>query len=159
MSPIDDHHTVHGGDGGVLGPPTGPELGTPDGIGRFRPSLRGSIYWTPTTGPREIHGAILATWAGLGFERSGGLGRRALTTAARCRLHERTRRYHDSAGDRRLRELEGFQTVTAMWWWCCCSEKREAEDSEHRWPPSLNTECQQTFPAVAPVPPAPPDPT
>ncbi|GLZ47268.1 hypothetical protein Acsp06_34530 [Actinomycetospora sp. NBRC 106375] len=73
MSPIDDHHAAHGGDGGLLGPPTGPELGTPDGFGRFRPYLQGSIYWTPGTGAHEVHGAILATWAGMGWER-GALG-------------------------------------------------------------------------------------
>jgi len=37
MGPIDDHHASLGGNAGLLGAPTGPELGTPDGIGRFRP--------------------------------------------------------------------------------------------------------------------------
>src|SRR5262249_59946455 len=28
------------------------------------------IYWTPATGAREAHGAILQRWSALGFERS-----------------------------------------------------------------------------------------
>lgn len=28
-----------------------------------------SIYWTPTTAAREVHGAIRAAWAQHGFER------------------------------------------------------------------------------------------
>jgi uncharacterized protein with LGFP repeats len=29
-----------------------------------------SIYWTPQTGPHEVHGAIRGKWASLGWERS-----------------------------------------------------------------------------------------
>jgi uncharacterized protein with LGFP repeats len=28
------------------------------------------VYWTPATGAHEVHGAILARWAALGWERS-----------------------------------------------------------------------------------------
>ncbi|WP_433028040.1 galactose oxidase-like domain-containing protein [Actinomycetospora sp. CA-053990] len=70
MSPIDDHHAALGGDGGLLGAPTGPELSTPDGIGRFRHYLRGSVYWSPVTRAHEVHGAIAAAWSGMGWERS-----------------------------------------------------------------------------------------
>ena len=70
MGPIDDHHAALGGDGGVLGAPTGPELSTPDGIGRFRHYLRGSVYWSPVTQAHEVHGAIVAAWSGMGWERS-----------------------------------------------------------------------------------------
>ena len=70
MSPIDDHHAALGGDGGLLGAPTGPELSTPDGIGRFRHYLRGSVYWSPVTQAHEVHGAIAAAWSGMGWERS-----------------------------------------------------------------------------------------
>jgi uncharacterized protein with LGFP repeats len=54
----------------LLGSPTGPELTTPDGIGRFRHYQGGSIYFTQETGAHEIHGAIENKWAELGFERS-----------------------------------------------------------------------------------------
>lgn len=70
MTPVDDHYAALGGAGGLLGAPVGPELGTPDQVGRFRPFQNGSIYWTPQTGAHEVHGAILATWAALGWETS-----------------------------------------------------------------------------------------
>jgi aldose sugar dehydrogenase len=54
----------------VLGYPTTDETGTPDGVGRFNHFQRGSIYWTPGTGAREVHGAIRQAWAGMGWERS-----------------------------------------------------------------------------------------
>jgi uncharacterized protein with LGFP repeats len=64
-----------------FGYPVTDELGTPDGRGRFNHframQLAGgpvaSIYWTPQTGPHEVHGAIRAAWEGTGFER-GPLG-------------------------------------------------------------------------------------
>ena len=58
----------------VLGYPVTDETGTPDGIGRFNHFANdGSIYWTPATGAREVHGLIRAKWASLGWER-GCLG-------------------------------------------------------------------------------------
>ena len=57
----------------ILGYPVQDELGVPDGVGRFSQFQRGMIYWTPSTGAHEIHGAILDKWAALGFER-GFLG-------------------------------------------------------------------------------------
>ncbi len=56
----------------ALGYPVTDELGTPDRIGRFNHFERGSIYWTPGTGAREIRGAIRNHWAAMGWER--GLG-------------------------------------------------------------------------------------
>jgi uncharacterized protein with LGFP repeats len=55
---------------GHLGFPVTNELPTPDGRGRYNHFERGSIYWTPTTGAREIRGSIKARWAALGWERS-----------------------------------------------------------------------------------------
>ena len=55
---------------GVLGYPVTDETGTPDGIGRFNHFQSGSIYWTPTTGAWEVHGAIQAHWAALRWEAS-----------------------------------------------------------------------------------------
>jgi uncharacterized protein with LGFP repeats len=53
-----------------LGYPVTDETGTPDGVGRFNYFQGGSIYWTPSTGAHAVHGAILAKWASLGWERS-----------------------------------------------------------------------------------------
>jgi uncharacterized protein with LGFP repeats len=55
-----------------FGYPITDELGCPDGRGRFNHframQVAGhpvaSIYWTPTTGPHEVHGAIREAWAG-----------------------------------------------------------------------------------------------
>jgi hypothetical protein len=60
-----------GWENGPLGYPTTDETGTPDGIGRFNHFAKaGSIYWTPTTGAHEVHGAIRAAWAAAGWERA-----------------------------------------------------------------------------------------
>jgi uncharacterized protein with LGFP repeats len=64
------HYGRHRGPRGFLGYPTTDELGTPDGRGRFNHFEGGSIYWTQQTGPHEVHGAILALWSEMGFERS-----------------------------------------------------------------------------------------
>ena len=70
-------HEVHGAIrvkwaqlGNWLGYPVTDELGTPDGRGRFNHFENGSIYWTPETGPHEVHGAIRDRWASMGWERS-----------------------------------------------------------------------------------------
>jgi hypothetical protein len=58
---------------GFLGYPTTDETPTPDGIGRYNHFQHGSIYWSPSTGAREVHGAIRSEWANLGWE-GGWLG-------------------------------------------------------------------------------------
>lgn len=63
----------HGAEQGLLGPPATDELPTPDGRGRFNHFQGGSVYWTPTTGAWEVHGAIRETWSRLGWER-GAVG-------------------------------------------------------------------------------------
>lgn len=68
MAEIDDHYAALGGAISVLGVPIGPETSTPDGDGRFRHYVHGSIYWTALTGAHEVHGAIHAAWSGLGWE-------------------------------------------------------------------------------------------
>jgi len=63
------------------GYPITDELVCPDGRGRFNHfrsvhlpgQPEASIYWTPTTGAHEVHGAIRAAWAKQGWER-GTLG-------------------------------------------------------------------------------------
>ncbi|SEO83630.1 LGFP repeat-containing protein [Trujillonella endophytica] len=68
--PVVRRHCELGGATGFLGAPTTAVLTAPDGVGRFQYYAGGSIYWTPATGAREVHGAILAKWASLGWERS-----------------------------------------------------------------------------------------
>lgn len=55
---------------GFLGFPLTDESTTPDGVGRYNHFEGGSIYWTPSTGAWEIHGAIRDKYASLGWERS-----------------------------------------------------------------------------------------
>ncbi|MDQ3395027.1 MAG: hypothetical protein M3512_13065 [Bacteroidota bacterium] len=42
----------------------------PDGVGRYNHFQGGSIYWSPSTGAHEVHGAIRAHWSSLGWEKS-----------------------------------------------------------------------------------------
>lgn len=53
-----------------LGYPLTNETTTPDGIGRYNHFQGGSIYWSPGTGAREVHGSIREKWSSLGWERS-----------------------------------------------------------------------------------------
>jgi SpoIID/LytB domain protein len=79
-SPATGAHEVHGGiradwaslgwEASVLGYPVTDESKTPDGVGRFEHFQSGSVYWSPATGAHEVHGAIKAEWASLGWERS-----------------------------------------------------------------------------------------
>ena len=69
MSDIDVKYAALGGAGGWLGPATTAELVAPDGIGHYRHYRSGSIYWSPASGAREIHGRIRDRWAALGWER------------------------------------------------------------------------------------------
>lgn len=67
---IRDKWASFGWERSFLGYPLTDESGTPDGVGRFNHFQGGSIYWTPQTGPHEVHGAIRDYWASLGWERS-----------------------------------------------------------------------------------------
>lgn len=58
---------------GLLGYPITDETKTPDGIGRFNVFQGGSVYWSPDTGPHEVHGRIRDKYAELGWE-AGSLG-------------------------------------------------------------------------------------
>ena len=53
-----------------FGVPLTDETATPDGVGRYNQFQGGSVYWTPTTGARMVHGAILDRWGSLGWEAS-----------------------------------------------------------------------------------------
>jgi hypothetical protein len=67
---IDDKYAALGGLTGVLGAPISEELTCADGIGRYRHYEGGSIYWRPTTGAFEVHGAIRDKWLALGADLS-----------------------------------------------------------------------------------------
>jgi uncharacterized protein with LGFP repeats len=54
----------------MLGYPVTGEHPTPSGVGRFNHFQGGSIYWSPYTHAQEVHGAIRAKWAQMGWERS-----------------------------------------------------------------------------------------
>jgi uncharacterized protein with LGFP repeats len=49
-----------------LGYPTTDETTTPDGVGKFNEFQGGTIYWHPSTGAHEVHGAIGALYKSLG---------------------------------------------------------------------------------------------
>ncbi|WP_436786729.1 LGFP repeat-containing protein [Yinghuangia sp. YIM S10712] len=70
---IRDKWSRLGWERGPLGYPITDELTTPDGRGRYTHFQHGSIYWTPETGAREIHGGIRDKWAQLRWEK-GPLG-------------------------------------------------------------------------------------
>jgi uncharacterized protein with LGFP repeats len=60
-----------GGSSGFLGQPTTNETATGDGTGRYNNFQNdGSIYWTPSTGAHEVHGAIRDEWASIGLQAS-----------------------------------------------------------------------------------------
>ena len=70
MTDIDIKYAQLGGSTGFLGSPVINESVTPDGSGRYRHFQGGSIYWHPSTGAHEVHGAIRGKWSSLGWERS-----------------------------------------------------------------------------------------
>jgi len=61
-----------GGSRHIIGNPTTAELTTPDSVGRYNhfngAGNHASIYWTPSTGAHEVHGAIHSKWQSLGWE-------------------------------------------------------------------------------------------
>jgi hypothetical protein len=73
---IRNHWESLGWENSAIGYPTTDEMTCPDGVGRYNhfskisPPTTGSIYWTPSTGAWEVHGAIRDTWASMGWERS-----------------------------------------------------------------------------------------
>jgi uncharacterized protein with LGFP repeats len=58
---------------GPLGFPTSDETDTFDHAGRYNTFQFGNIYWSPATAAHEVHGAIFARYAALGYERLLGL--------------------------------------------------------------------------------------
>ncbi|MEX5718160.1 N-acetylmuramoyl-L-alanine amidase [Geodermatophilus maliterrae] len=62
-----------GAEGGTLGVPTGDELPTRDGDGRYALFAGGAVYWSPATGTHELVGPVHQRWVELGWEH-GRLG-------------------------------------------------------------------------------------
>ena len=62
-----------GGSRSAIGLPVTSEMPTPHRPGAFNHFERGSIYWSPTTGAREVRGAIRGLWASRSWE-NGPLG-------------------------------------------------------------------------------------
>jgi hypothetical protein len=81
-SPETRAHTVYstirtkwaslGWENGFLGFPATDQTRTPDGRGEFVHFQGGSIYYSASSGTREIHGPIWNKWAAEGFERGYG---------------------------------------------------------------------------------------
>jgi hypothetical protein len=67
---IGQRYASLGGERGFLGRAVTCELATPARPGRYNHFHGGSIYWSPSTGAWEVHGAIRSTWAALGWENS-----------------------------------------------------------------------------------------
>jgi uncharacterized protein with LGFP repeats len=67
---IHDKYRALRGEGGFLGYPKTDETGVADGVGRFNDFEGGSIYWHPSTGAFEVHGAIRDAWSNIGRETS-----------------------------------------------------------------------------------------
>lgn len=60
-----------GWEGGICGYPITDESTCPDGVGKYNHfSKNSSIYWSPSTGPWSVNGAIRDKWASLGWENS-----------------------------------------------------------------------------------------
>ena len=65
-----DKYRLLGGTSSFLGYPVTDESPTRDRVGRYNHCSAGSIYWHPAIGAHEVHGAIRARWAALGWEQS-----------------------------------------------------------------------------------------
>jgi hypothetical protein len=59
-----------GWENSALGFPVTNENRTPRRLGAYNHFQTGSIYWSPSTGAREVRGAIRTTWSRLGWENS-----------------------------------------------------------------------------------------
>ncbi len=64
-----DHYLTVGGPSSPLGLPTTDESPSADGVGRYNNfATGGALYWSPTVGAHEVHGAIDSKWGALGWE-------------------------------------------------------------------------------------------
>ena len=70
---ISAKYAALGSAGGVLGATSGAVTVCSDGFGYYRHFQHGSVFWHPVAGAHEVHGAIRAKWAALGWE-GGVLG-------------------------------------------------------------------------------------
>ncbi|UKA72721.1 polysaccharide deacetylase family protein [Arthrobacter sp. FW306-06-A] len=63
---IRGEYLAFGGPGGYLGFPLIDETATPGGGGQYNDFERGTVYWSPGTGAREVHGAIRGEYLAFG---------------------------------------------------------------------------------------------
>jgi len=64
-----DHYLAIGGPSSALGLPSTDESPSADGVGRYNNfSSGGALYWSPTVGAHEVHGAIDNKWGAIGWE-------------------------------------------------------------------------------------------
>lgn len=68
-----DFYEANGGPGGPLGLPTTSEGATAGGDGAFNHFEKGSIYWSPQTGPQMVLNGFKEAWGAAGWE-GGPLG-------------------------------------------------------------------------------------
>jgi hypothetical protein len=73
LGEIDKRYQAFGGCTSFLGAALTDETTPPDGVGRYNVFQSGSIYWSPSTGAFEVHGAIRDKWRDLSWE-AGPLG-------------------------------------------------------------------------------------
>jgi hypothetical protein len=67
---IDAKYSQFGGAAGFLGQQISDIQASPDGVGFFKQYQVGSIYYSPSSGACEVHGAIRDEWRLLGSEQS-----------------------------------------------------------------------------------------
>ncbi|HEY5924293.1 MAG TPA: C39 family peptidase [Kofleriaceae bacterium] len=73
LGEIDKRYQAFGGCNSFLGTVLTDETTAPDGTGKYNVFVNGSIYWHPSAGAFEVHGAIRDKWKELGWE-AGNLG-------------------------------------------------------------------------------------
>ncbi|WP_432506152.1 LGFP repeat-containing protein [Kineococcus arenarius] len=84
----------YGGARGFLGDPLTGEIRTPDSKGAYVVFQHGSIYWSPWTGAREVHGEIRDGWGRLGWEG----GRMGFPTSDEQTTYSRRGKYQEFEG-------------------------------------------------------------
>ena len=78
-----DKYRLLGGTASVLGYPVTDESPTRDRVGRYNHFAAGSTHLDPAVGAHEVHGAIRARWAALGWNTACSDTRAATNTPSR----------------------------------------------------------------------------
>ena len=91
LTPIDRRYAAEPGLQSLLGAPTGPEIA--EGGVRYRTYQGGRLYWTPSTGVKEVHGRNLGKYL-----RLGGHGRFGAPTTDETSTSDGVGRYNHFTG-------------------------------------------------------------